>query len=133
MMLTQFHALPPLLPAALGLSGVALTLALSDHRAGALGGIMRARLFWPIVVCFALTACAIQRSQIANDARSNMIGLSEEQVLACMGPPLNQDAKGTTEVMWNGRVGTVDYLGPAGGLITFNEACAFAIEKCAKP
>jgi hypothetical protein len=74
-----------------------------------------------------------------------------------MGPPLNQYAKGTAEVwpynsennvtpagdanasctinvkMWSGRVGAVDYLGPAGGLITFNEACAFAIEKCAKP
>jgi hypothetical protein len=27
--------------------------------------------------------------------------------------------------------GAVDYLGPTGGIITFNEACAFAIEKCA--
>jgi hypothetical protein len=119
---------------------------------------MRARLFWPIVIGFALTACTFQRAQIANDARINMIGLSKEQVLACMGPPLNQDAKGTTEVwsynsennvtpagdgngryctvnvkMWNGHVGAVDYLGPAGGIITPNEACAFAIEKCTKP
>ena len=117
---------------------------------------MRAHLFWPIVICFALTACAIQRSQIANDARSNMIGLSKEQVLACMGPPLNKNAEGGTEVwsynsgnnitpardgngryctinvkMWNGQVGAVDYLGPAGGIITPNEACAFAVEKCA--
>jgi hypothetical protein len=115
---------------------------------------MRARLFWPIVIGFALTACAIQRAQI--DARPNMIGLSKEQVLACMGPPTTQYAQGTTEVwsynsenkvtpavpgsgryctvnvkMWAGRVGAVDHLGPAGGLITFNEACAFLIEKCA--
>jgi outer membrane protein assembly factor BamE (lipoprotein component of BamABCDE complex) len=119
---------------------------------------MRARLFWPIVICFALTACAIQRTQIANDARIDMLGLSKEQVLACMGPPLNQNTKGTAEVwsynsenhvtpagdgnehctvnlkMWNGRVGAVDYLGPAGGVITFNQACASAVEKCvAKP
>jgi hypothetical protein len=120
---------------------------------------MRARLFWPIVIAFALTACTIQRVQIANDARMHMIGLSKEQVRACMGPPTNQYAKGTTEVwsynsvnnatpagdgngryctvnlnIWAGQVGSVDYLGPSGGLITFNEACAFAIEKCvAKP
>jgi hypothetical protein len=115
---------------------------------------MRARLFWPIIG-FALTACAFERAQIANDARINMIGLSKEQVLACMGPPLNQYAKGTTEVwsynsekkvtpdgdangsctinvkMWSGRVGAVDYLGLSGGLITFNEACASAVQKCA--
>src|SRR5215469_10166512 len=119
------------------------------------GGIMRARLFWLIVIGFALTACAFQRAQIANDARINMIGLSKEQVLACMGPPLNQGATGATEIwsynsennvmpagdgngrycainikMWNGRVGAVDYSGPAGGLVSFNEACAVAIEKC---
>jgi hypothetical protein len=120
------------------------------------GGIMRAHQFWPMVIGFALTACAVQRAQIANDARINMIGLSKEQVVACMGPPLNQYAQGATEVwsynsgnnttpaapgngryctvnikMWNGRVGAVDYLGPTGGIITFNEACAVAIEKCA--
>jgi hypothetical protein len=55
---------------------------------------MRARLFWPIVIGFALTACAFQRAQIANDARINMIGLSKEQVLACMGPPLNHGCRG---------------------------------------
>jgi hypothetical protein len=130
-------------------------LALLDD-AVALKGIMRARLFWSIVICLALTACAIQRSQTANEARSKMIGLSKEQVLACMGPPLNKGAEGGTEVwsynsgnnvtpsgdgngryctvnvkMWNGRVGSVDYLGPAGGIITPNEACAFAVQKCA--
>jgi hypothetical protein len=117
---------------------------------------MRARLFWPIVIGFVLAACAIQRSQIANDAQNKMVGLSKEQILACMGPPLNKGAEGGTEVwsynsgnnitpggdgkgryctinvkMWNGHVGAVDYLGPSGGLITPNEACAFAVQKCA--
>jgi hypothetical protein len=108
--------------------------------------------FWPIIICFALTACAIQRSQTANEARNNMIGLSKEQVLACMGPPLSKGAEGETEVwsynsgnnvtptsgrycttnvkMWNGHVGAVDYIGPAGGIITPNEGCAFAVQKC---
>ena len=109
-----------------------------------------------IVIGLALSACSIQRAQIANDAQAKMIGLSKEQVLACMGPPINKGAEGGTEVwsynsgnnvttagggngryctinvkMWNGRVGAVDYLGPAGGLVTPNEACAFAVEKCA--
>ena len=116
---------------------------------------MRARLFWPVVIGFVLTACAIQRSQIANDAQSKMVGLSNERVLACMGPPLNKATEGGTEVwsynsgnnatpagdgkgrhctinvkIWNGRVGAVDYLGPSGGLIAPNEACASAVEKC---
>ncbi|MGB8633206.1 MAG: hypothetical protein WCD69_28170 [Xanthobacteraceae bacterium] len=113
-------------------------------------------LFWPIGICFALTACAIQHSQIANEAPSKMVGLSKEQVLACMGPPLNKGTEDGTEVwsyhsennvtpagngngryctinvkMWNGRVGAVDYLGPSGGIITPNDACALAVEKCA--
>jgi hypothetical protein len=120
------------------------------------GIIMRAHILWLIAIGLALSACAIQRAQIASDARIKMIGLSKEQVLACMGPPLNKGAEGGTEVwsynsgnnvtpagagnghyctinvkMWNGLVGAVDYSGPAGGLITPNEACAFAVEKCA--
>jgi outer membrane protein assembly factor BamE (lipoprotein component of BamABCDE complex) len=47
---------------------------------------------------FALAACAIQRAQMANDAQQSMIGLSKEQVLACMGPPANQATVGQTEV-----------------------------------
>jgi hypothetical protein len=117
---------------------------------------MRARLFWPIVICIAFTACGIHRSQIPNDSQSKMIGLSKEQVLACMGPPpIKRAEEDGTEVwsynsgnnvtsagngngryctinvkMWNGRVGAVDYLGPGSGVITPNEACAFAVEKC---
>jgi hypothetical protein len=42
--------------------------------------------------------CAIQRSQLAADAQNQMLGLTKEQVLACMGPPANKAAEGTTEV-----------------------------------
>jgi outer membrane protein assembly factor BamE (lipoprotein component of BamABCDE complex) len=42
--------------------------------------------------------CAIQRAQVANDAQSKMIGLTKEQVLSCMGPPVSKAAEGTTEV-----------------------------------
>ena len=45
-----------------------------------------------------LAGCAVQRAQLANDAQGQMIGFSKEQVLACMGPPINKAAEGTTEV-----------------------------------
>jgi len=54
----------------------------------------------PVVValCAALGGCAIERAQIAQDARLQMVGMSKEQVLACMGPPVNKAAEGATEV-----------------------------------
>jgi hypothetical protein len=146
----------PPLPAALVRPPCTHLNIVGSSRPAALGDIVRVRLFWPIAIGFALMACAVQRAQIANDAQSKMIGLSKEQILTCMGPPLNKAAEGGTEVwsynsgnsvtptgdgngryctinikMWNGRVGVVDYLGPSGGLLTPNEACAFAVEKCA--
>lgn len=45
-----------------------------------------------------LAGCAIQRAQVAQDARAQMVGLSKEQVLGCMGPPGNKAAEGQTEV-----------------------------------
>lgn len=41
-----------------------------------------------------LASCAIQRAEIAQDARAQMVGMSKEQVLACMGAPANKAAKG---------------------------------------
>jgi hypothetical protein len=106
---------------------------------------MRARLLWLTAIGLALSACALQRAQTANDAQAKIIGLSKEQVLACMGPPLNKATKGATEVwsyrngryckikvtMRDGHVSDVNYLGPTGGLISLNERCAHAVEQCA--
>ncbi len=52
------------------------------------------------IVALAATVggCAIQRAQIAQDARAQMVGMSREQVLTCMGPPANKAAEGQTEV-----------------------------------
>jgi hypothetical protein len=118
-----------------------------------------------MAVGLALSACAIQRAQIANNAQASMVGLTKEQVLACMGPPANQAAVGATEVwsynsgngqsaafvsggqnfatavstrrfctvnvvMTAGRVSSLDYVGPTGGLLSPNEQCAFAIANC---
>lgn len=45
-----------------------------------------------------LAGCAIQRAQVAQDARAQMVGFSKEQILACMGPPASKAAEGQTEV-----------------------------------
>src|SRR5689334_1588850 len=45
-----------------------------------------------------LTSCAIQRAHEAEQARTSMIGMPREQVLACMGAPDSRAAAGETEV-----------------------------------
>jgi hypothetical protein len=47
---------------------------------------------------FLLTGCVIQRAQTAANAQTGMVGMSKEQVLACMGVPNASMAEGNTEV-----------------------------------
>ena len=56
------------------------------------------RILGIVVLGAALAGCAIQRAQIAQDARAQMVGMSKEQVLTCMGPPANKATEGQTEV-----------------------------------
>ena len=102
-----------------------------------------------------IAGCSFQRAQIANEATNKMIGLSKEQVLACMGAPAKQAATGATEVwsydsgnsaeginsvryctvnvvMTAGRVSSLNYVGDTGGLITQGEQCAFAVRNCVR-
>ena len=51
-----------------------------------------------LAACAALCGCAFQRAEIAQDARAQMVGLSKEQVLACMGASASKAAEGKTEV-----------------------------------
>ncbi len=53
-----------------------------------------------IMVCCALgvAGCAVQRAVVAQGAQERMVGMSREQVLACMGPPVTKAAEGATEV-----------------------------------
>ncbi|QQO15218.1 hypothetical protein JJB99_03240 [Bradyrhizobium diazoefficiens] len=51
-----------------------------------------------IAVSAILGGCAFQRAEIAQDARAQMVGMSKERVLACMGPPANKAVEGSTEV-----------------------------------
>ena len=46
----------------------------------------------------ALAGCAVQRAVIAQGAQDKIVGMSREQILACMGPPGTKAAEGATEV-----------------------------------
>jgi outer membrane protein assembly factor BamE (lipoprotein component of BamABCDE complex) len=51
-----------------------------------------------VLAAFLLAGCAIQRAQMAAEAQTTMIGMSKEQVLTCMGPPVTKASEGATEV-----------------------------------
>lgn len=50
-----------------------------------------------VALCAALVGCATPETQ---DARTQMVGIQREQVLACMGSPAQKSIEGTGEV-WN--------------------------------
>jgi len=56
------------------------------------------RMWGAVGLALVLQGCALQRAEIAQDARSQMVGMTKEQVLSCMGPPANKAAEGATEV-----------------------------------
>jgi hypothetical protein len=69
---------------------------------------MKMRSLGIAALAVALSGCAIQRAQVAQDARVQMVGMSKEQILTCMGPPANKAAEGQTEVWsYNSGDGTV--------------------------
>lgn len=51
-----------------------------------------------ISLALILSGCAVERAAVANNAQQQMIGMSKEQVLSCMGPPGGKQAEGVTEV-----------------------------------
>jgi outer membrane protein assembly factor BamE (lipoprotein component of BamABCDE complex) len=81
-----------------------------------------------VALCAALGGCAFQRAEIAQDARAQMVGMTKEQVLACMGPPASKAAEGATEV-WgfasgNGMtVATASYDRYGGTAVSSNRFC----------
>jgi hypothetical protein len=85
---------------------------------------MRMFMVLGIGAVLVLAGCAFERAQIAEDARGQMLGMSKEQVLACMGPPANRMAEGTTEV-WsyqsgNGHVNVSSDAHVAGNMVMGN-------------
>ena len=103
-----------------------------------------------------LESCAVNRAMDASQAKTDLIGMSKDQILSCMGAPVRE--KGTESVeVWSydsggsavhssgrtaqrycivdivfsrGYVANLNYIGPTGGLLTGDEQCAYAIENC---
>jgi hypothetical protein len=74
------------------------------------------RILGIVALGVALSGCAIQRAQVAQDARAQMVGMSKEQVLTCMGPPATKAAEGQTEVWaYNSGDGTTFASGSVSG------------------
>jgi hypothetical protein len=79
------------------------TIIRTGARAGMLG-----------VVVVVIAACALQRAQEASDAKTAMLGMPKEQVLACMGSPASSAEVGGTEVWtYNSGNGRTDTFGSA--------------------
>src|ERR1035437_9430061 len=57
------------------------------------------RRVWLAAMCGLIVAsCAVMRAKEANEAQATMVGMSKEQILACMGPPIAKAVEGMTEV-----------------------------------
>jgi hypothetical protein len=68
------------------------------------------RVVIALSVALVISGCAIQRAQMAGDAKVKMIGKTKEQVLACMGVPTTKAVEGTTEV-WSYNSGNGQTVG----------------------
>jgi hypothetical protein len=84
-----------------------------------------------VALCAALGGCAIQRAEIAQDARAQMVGMSKEQVLGCMGAPVSKAAEGATEVWGNSGDGTTVAMASfdrfGGTAVSSNRSCKINI------
>jgi outer membrane protein assembly factor BamE (lipoprotein component of BamABCDE complex) len=119
-------------------------------------------LIW--IACTALTGCTIQSGQTAQQPQSGqtaqqpqsgqtaqqpqsqLVGMTKEGVLNCVGTPLQKAMEGQSEV-WSyasgndhrctvnvvlvfGRVSQVNYSGPTGERLPNGDQCAFAVQDC---
>ncbi len=63
-----------------------------------------------VAFSFALAGCAVMRAQEATEAKATMVGMTKEQILACMGVPTQKAAEGATEV-WSYNSGNGQTVG----------------------
>jgi hypothetical protein len=86
------------------------------------------------------------RGDCSASPQSQLVGMTKEGVLNCVGAPLQKTTEGQSEV-WSyasgndhrctvnvvlvfGRVSQVHYSGPAGELLSNGDQCAFAVQNC---
>lgn len=66
---------------------------------------------WAAIACaLVVSGCAVMRAKEANQAQATMVGMTKEQVLACMGVPAGKAVEGATEV-WSYNSGNGQTVG----------------------
>ncbi len=104
-----------------------------------------------LVVALLVASCStIQRAELAERARTELLGLSKDNLLACAGVPdkhlatrdreyltyvvERDDVSGrfcaATFVLKDSRVEAVAYRGQTGGLLTAGEQCGYVVQNC---
>ena|ERR1035437_11017240 len=69
------------------------------------------RRVWLAAMCgLIVSSCAVMRAKEANEAQVTMVGMSKEQILACMGVPATKAVEGATEV-WSYNSGNGQTVG----------------------
>jgi outer membrane protein assembly factor BamE (lipoprotein component of BamABCDE complex) len=64
-----------------------------------------------VIACaFFVAGCAVMRAKEANEAQATMVGMTKEQILACMGVPAAKAVEGATEV-WSYNSGNGQTVG----------------------
>ena len=110
-----------------------------------------------LLIVLLLSACAFQRTDMAYRAKSELVGMSKEDLVMCAGVPVKQEKIDDVEFLTysgggqndvgrildynceatfalkDGIVKKITYHGRTGGLLTKDEQCAFIIENCIKP
>ena len=99
-------------------------------------------LFVALISCLSMAACSLQSP--TSEARSNLLGMTQEQILSCLGAPTQKTTEGVAEV-WSyaagrsclvkislayGRASHVNYVGSNGKPLSPGEECPFVGEKC---
>jgi hypothetical protein len=81
---------------------------------------------------YACSSSRFGRAQVATQAKAQMIGMSKEQVLACMGAPFQQAAVGQTEVWSYPSGGDTTTVSTANGSVdAAGNATAFGVSQSA--
>ena len=81
-----------------------------------LGGQKLLGFIFPILMVAAVSGCKFQRAETAALAKMQLVGMSSEQILTCMGNPVAANMIGETEV-WTFLSGG-DYVG-SGSVTTY--------------
>jgi outer membrane protein assembly factor BamE (lipoprotein component of BamABCDE complex) len=77
-----------------------------------------------LIALLPLNGCSsFARSDVAAEARQRMVGMSKEEVLACMGPPKQKATVGMTEV-WS--YNSTNGLGTSGSLGRYDKTSGFS-------